>query len=318
MSQSRSRRTLAVAVVAAALTSSAESAAAEGPGHRLTWSDDWPRFRVVEYGMTAALLLELAFLEFRAKPQDEAVWKGGILFDGGFRDAFRSESRGTRETLGDIADFLTLSLQVQPVLIDAVAIPLIDRFNVDVAWQMSMLNLSAMGFVGVVTRIGHIAIARERPSVEECRADGGYDKYCGRGNFASFPSGHTSGAFLGAGLMCAHHLHLPLYGGGAPDVAACLLPLAAAGSTSVFRLMSDRHYATDIGLGAVIGFFGGYGLPQLLHYGQRARTGERPAGSRTAEGGARAARRSPGRWLRVAAAPLATDDRLGVTVLGLF
>jgi hypothetical protein len=36
--------------------------------------------------------------------------------------------------------------------------------------------------------------------------------------FQSFISGHTLMAFTGAGLICAHHSHLPLYGGGVPVV----------------------------------------------------------------------------------------------------
>jgi membrane-associated phospholipid phosphatase len=297
-------RILAAALGAASFTVAVDSRAAEPPrAHRLVWNEEWPRFRVVEYGLTAALLLELGFVEFRAKPPDEANWKGGILFDQGFRDVFRASGSGTRETLGDVADFITLSLQFQPVVIDAAVVPLLDRWNFDVAWQMTMMNFEAMGFVGLLTRIGHTAIARERPSIDECRANRRYDKYCGgTGTFASFPSGHSSGAFLGAGLMCAHHLHLPVYGGGAPDVAACLLPVAAATATSTFRLISDRHYMTDIGLGAVLGFFGGYGLPQLFHYGHGS---SRPAPS-------------AGPMRRIAAAPLATGDRTGVTVFGIF
>jgi len=71
----------------------------------------------------------------------------------------------------------------------------------------------------------------------------------------------------GAGLTCAHHRHLPLYGGGWPDVAICVATLAAASSTAVLRVMSDRHYSSDALLGVGIGLASGWGLPEWLHYG---------------------------------------------------
>jgi membrane-associated phospholipid phosphatase len=60
---------------------------------------------------------------------------------------------------------------------------------------------------------------------------------------------------------------LPLYGGGLPDVLACAIPLVVATGVSVLRLAADRHYASDVIVGALAGFGGGFGLPTLLHYG---------------------------------------------------
>jgi membrane-associated phospholipid phosphatase len=41
---------------------------------------------------------------------------------------------------------------------------------------------------------------------------------------------------------------------------------AATAATGVTRIVADRHYASDVVVGAAIGFAGGYGLPWLLHY----------------------------------------------------
>ncbi|HEV8549343.1 MAG TPA: phosphatase PAP2 family protein, partial [Polyangiaceae bacterium] len=84
---------------------------------------------------------------------------------------------------------------------------------------------------------------------------------------SSFMSGHTTIAFTGAGLICAHHQHLPLYGGGAPDLLACIAALGAATTAGAMRVAADKHYATDVLLGMGVGLFAGYGLPNLLHYG---------------------------------------------------
>lgn len=69
-----------------------------------------------------------------------------------------------------------------------------------------------------------------------------------------------------AGLICAHHLNVPLYGGGAPDIAACGTAVGLGLATGWMRMTADRHYASDIIVGTVLGFGGGFGLPLLLHY----------------------------------------------------
>jgi hypothetical protein len=44
-------------------------------------------------------------------------------------------------------------------------------------------------------------------------------------------------------------------------------PLSAlASATGVLRIVADRHYASDVIVGAVMGLSVGYGLPWLLHY----------------------------------------------------
>jgi membrane-associated phospholipid phosphatase len=106
---------------------------------------------------------------------------------------------------------------------------------------------------------------RARPSYADCKAGTSVDPLCNAGAYASFPSGHTSAAMTGAGLICAHHGALPLYGG-AWDVAACAEGLTVATTVGVLRIMADRHYASDVLTGGAIGFFSGYGLPMLLHY----------------------------------------------------
>src|SRR6185369_8075255 len=96
------------------------------------------------------------------------------------------------------------------------------------------------------------------------------DPLCEKGKkFAGFPSGHAVSAFTAAGLSCVHHAHLPLYGGGLPDALACAAALTVASGVGVVRIMGDRHYVSDVIVGAAIGFLVGFGLPSLLHYRER-------------------------------------------------
>ncbi|HVU49278.1 MAG TPA: phosphatase PAP2 family protein [Polyangia bacterium] len=108
---------------------------------------------------------------------------------------------------------------------------------------------------------------RARPSTPDCAANPGYDALCGDiANNASFPSGHVLTIATAAGLVCVHHRYLPLYGSEAADAGACALLTAATAATGVARIVADRHFATDMLIGATIGFGSGYGLPWLLHY----------------------------------------------------
>jgi membrane-associated phospholipid phosphatase len=139
------------------------------------------------------------------------------------------------------------------------------------------MNLEANAVAGFINNALFYQVGRGRPSYVGCAADPGYDPLCGgTGNNASFPSGHVLGIATAAGLTCVHHRYLPLYGHPAADAGACALMSLATVITGATRVIADRHYASDVAVGATIGFLGGYGLPWLLHY----RTGadaERPA-----------------------------------------
>jgi membrane-associated phospholipid phosphatase len=67
-------------------------------------------------------------------------------------------------------------------------------------------------------------------------------------------------------LNCAHHANLALYGDDTLDALACAFGLSTATVTGVMRIVSDRHYATDVMVGAIIGLGVGYGLPAGVYY----------------------------------------------------
>jgi membrane-associated phospholipid phosphatase len=234
------------------------------PAHRLVWNAAWPRFGIIEYGSTIAAFEMLGFIEFRMTlPNGPPRWKGGILFDDAVRSAVRLHSRDGRLAAGNVADALALTAEIEPIFASVVP-PLVDRWNFDVGWQMIAIDTESQAFAGLTQRTLMYIAQRARPSYDDCKKDPKYAR-CG-GPLASFPSGHESSAFAGAGTSCAHHLHLPLYGGGAADVIPCIVELMAATGVGVNRLMGDNHWTTDVLLGGGIGFFYGYGLPVLAHY----------------------------------------------------
>ncbi len=244
----------------AALTASAQAE----PRRRLEWNPRWYTFRPIEYVTTAVTGAAAIFVFLDVKASDHPKWIGPILFDTPVRDALRLRTRAGIQTALDASYYAALITPVQ-TLVDSIVLPLADG-NPELAWQLALMDAQSFALSGLVTASLYDTVGRARPSYAECKAGTSVDPLCNAGAYASFPSGHTSAAMTGAGLLCAHHGALPLYGGGAWDVAACVEGLTVGATVGVLRMMADRHYASDVLTGGAIGFFSGYGLPMLLHY----------------------------------------------------
>jgi membrane-associated phospholipid phosphatase len=252
------------------------SSAARAEGRRLVWNEDWPRFRPVEYGATGVLVAAGLVLEFASTQPEHARWVGPWPLDQPIRGVLVGRNRATRQLADFASDIGWMTAQFYPQVVDAVLVTYVgDGGNFDVAWQLSWMNAETMAVGFLLTRGSHRLFGRERPLRRGCGSDAFYDELCPfRGTAASFISGHTSMSFVGAGLTCVHHSYLPLYGGGTPDLAACIGLTTLASATGVLRVVADRHYASDIVVAAAMGFAVGYGLPWLLHYRHGAAASE--------------------------------------------
>lgn len=114
---------------------------------------------------------------------------------------------------------------------------------------------------GAATALVKLAAGRQRPNVETGDAGdfalgGGF-----RPGRTSFPSGHTTAAFAFASAVTADLRAMR------PDVARVAGPLLYAGAATVgaARIYSDRHWASDVVLGAGIGTFVGHTLVAHAH-----------------------------------------------------
>lgn len=225
---------------------------------KLEWNH--PRFSTVEYVATGSLLAGLGAAT--ALMKDEAPkWKGGVLMDDSMKSFGRAGTVEGRRSAARASDYLLYGLMVWPYLDAGVALA---RNNPDVAWQMSLINTEAQALTGLLTFLVKRTVLRERPYVAESCA-GSSDPKCG--SSASFLSGHSSHAFTGAGLVCAHHSALPLYGSKIADISACATALAAATVTASLRVIADVHYTSDVFAGATLGLLSGWLMPKLIHYG---------------------------------------------------
>ena len=76
---------------------------------------------------------------------------------------------------------------------------------------------------------------------------------------ASFPSGHTTQAFTVAAVMAFSFDDQPVVGG---------LAFALASGVGLSRINDDKHYASDVVAGAILGTWVGY---EVVHYNRRRR-----------------------------------------------
>lgn len=240
----------------------------------LRWDAGWSRFRPSEYVLTGVAGAASLALYFGVKSASEPRWTGGILFDDVVRDSVRLRQRDDLIAARFASDLTALSAITWVVGVDSLAVPSL-RKHPELASQLVLMDAEAFAISTLVTNSMFKVVARARPSYVACQRDSHFDSLCHLNDTSSFPSGHANTTFTAAGLSCAHHLHLALYGDRLADVLACSGSIALAGVTSGLRVLGDRHYTSDVLAGALIGFAVGYGVPTLLHY--RTTSGSSPA-----------------------------------------
>ncbi len=239
--------------------------------HRLQWNPAWPRFRVAEYAATGAMAAGIITANLTINTPSSPHWTGGILFDESVRNGLRATTQSGRDAANTASNIILYALIAMPV-IDTGAVVLAGDKNPGVAWQLFMLDAETMAVTATLMLTTKDLIGRERPYARECAANPNAVGCDAADRNASFISGHTAMSFASAGLVCAEHRKLPIYGGGWPDKIACITAMAAATTDGALRIVADKHYATDVLAGAAVGLFSGYFLPNLLHFGNTSIT----------------------------------------------
>jgi membrane-associated phospholipid phosphatase len=233
-------------------------------------SVDWrPEFRRVGWPeavtvplLTAGVLLQFVLLKSPAEPH----WQGPILLDRPMQNLLKVESASGRARAATISDVLVSLSTLQAALVDPWLAAGWAHGRVDVAWQMTVIDTQAFGLTFLANRITKYTVARERPDAEGCVA-GSSDAACSADDRnLSFFSGHTTVAATFAGLTCAHHQKLALYGSFAADLGACLGSVGLSLSTGYLRIASDNHWWSDVAVGQLVGFSAGYLLTWAHYY----------------------------------------------------
>lgn len=226
--------------------------------YRLEWQ--YKRVHWAE-GVTAGVL-GVAAIAIEFSPIDvEPRWTRNNGFDDWFQRRLIAPG-DKQQKFAKASDALAATSIAFPVLVDLIGMTLIGDRNKDVGLQMFAIQAQAFAITGFVTGLVKLS-GRERPCAQaDGSASGSAD--CDDPNRSYF-SAHTSMAFAGAGLTCAEHQHFEFFGR-VGDPIACASVLALATTTGVFRVVSNRHWMSDVITGAGVGLVAGWLMPWLMHY----------------------------------------------------
>lgn len=229
------------------------------------WQPVWPTFSWLEGAatVTAGTLTGVLWLQ---EPPREARWRGGVLFDDAVRNNLRLSSAKARGRVRAFGDWPYYASPVIPLLVDPLLAAWLGGDDGRAALNLELVGLEAFAYAGLSSFISTRLSLRQRPDSSECWREHPNGANCEPVDTEAFWSGHTTIAAASAGLVCANHRYLPLWGSPVADAGACVLSTSGALITAVSRILADRHYATDVIVGMGVGFGFGYAVPVLLHY----------------------------------------------------
>lgn len=233
--------------------------------YEVRWDPAWQRFELGNYIGTGVLLA--ATVGSLAIPPVEDRWLQKNTFDVSARNALRLTTTAGRNTARDASDIM-LVVSTNWLLVDTLIVAWWGHDAGDVAWEVALMSVEALAFDNAINGLVSALSSRQRPYGDDCVGGSEAELSDCRTSkrYRSFFSGHASTAFTSAGLTCMHHAHLPLYGGGAPDVFACASAFGVAAGTAVLRVVADQHWTSDILVGSAFGTFSGLFIPWVFHY----------------------------------------------------
>lgn len=136
-----------------------------------------------------------------------------------------------------------------------------DRSNSRTSYRLIMMDSLVFSMNTALVALVKGTVQRQRPVGRFCESDPEFGG-CQNGSInRSFFSGHASTSFTAASLMCAHQ---QLRGQTPLGRTQCIAGLGVATSTSVLRLVAGKHYASDVLVGAAVGFLLGYIFPMYV------------------------------------------------------
>lgn len=231
----------------------------------VAWPKDARRVNWVDYsllglGATTAMLS-------RALGPRAGGPSGGILFDDAVRTGLRSETAQGRLAAGTASDVLLITAASYGQIIDPLLHVWVLRQNPDVASQLFWMNSEVIALTFGVQQLTSNLVGRERPFGGDCDLSDLTEEEqaeCANDDrYRSFFSGHTSVPFSIAAATCMHHYKVGL---SRFPALTCGVGFALAGASGALRIVADKHYATDVATGLVIGTTIGALVP-LWHYG---------------------------------------------------
>jgi len=178
-------------------------------------------------------------------------------FDSSIRDALRWDNTGRADTISYV-----VPLAVEPLVVIGLDV-LSARHQAEpgAAWVDVLLISEATAIAMAMNQTVKFIVGRERPFVHALpEADKANTAHPSDNNL-SFYSGHATFAFAlaasgGTIASMRRYKTAPLIWGAG---------MALAVTTAYLRIAADRHYASDVTVGALLGAATGIAVPRLFH-----------------------------------------------------
>jgi membrane-associated phospholipid phosphatase len=220
--------------------------------HAEPWYRDRKRLLHVSLTLGAGVFYAASETAFKdSLAPTSCKWCNPPGFDTSVRNALKWHDTGRADTISSLTGYvLTPTLELGMVALTSLQLP-------DRSWARMIDDtvpvLETVVFSEVVDQITKFSVARARPFVHFSNAPFDYD------NNVSFFSGHTTLVFavtVSAGFV-AHERQYAVE----PYIWATGLTLAA--TTGYLRIAADKHYLSDVLVGAAFGTGAGLAIPYL-------------------------------------------------------
>lgn len=218
---------------------------------------------MIELVLTLVLLLG-AFTVRRLSAHRETRWRGGLFFDARARMLLRARTRAGRRIAARASDAMFYALLLYPGFVDGLLVSGLFGGDMARAGQVFLLDLEGFTATALAMFALQRYVSRERPYATF--PDEGVYAPVYPERFRSFFSGHSAAAFTSATLIALHHLRIPELSASWHAVVT-LAAVALATATALCRVISDRHWLTDVIAGAILGIASGWLVPSILHGG---------------------------------------------------
>jgi membrane-associated phospholipid phosphatase len=247
-----------------------------GEGSPRHWDPSWRKFGVMNYVLTGVSIVGSASSSFVPDPKDP--WTKRNELDEWGRRTISVPSYEDGQWAQDTSDLLLSLNMAFPLLVDSLVVSYWYRRSPEVAGQTALIAVEAMAFGSMLQGITSAGVGRERPYGRDCgtKVDSDLPECSTNVRYRSFFSGHTTLGFASAGVTCTNHAVHHLFGDPVADGIACGATLTSATAIGMLRIVSQKHYVTDVLTGAAVGTVSGLGIPWLLHYGPLASVTSHP------------------------------------------
>lgn len=216
----------------------------------------------------AAITLSITLVASHSDAQPRPRWVGPVAFDRDASRLMRAREPEVRRAADTASWVIVGAVMAAPLAISTRAVSETPSSGRD--FGESLLSLAIpYGATAALGFAAKYAFARERPFATRA----GLARSCVRGDEpgcewdrnGSFPSLHSALGFVGAGMACAQALRFAPSDPGL-DAVTCGLSTMGAAIGATLRMVADKHYATDVIVGSLLGLGLSVGLGWALHY----------------------------------------------------